>query len=552
MSLNYSISKTANNRNLVNQDIAVTPWIRNPLWMTMPDISASGTQRIVGLYRVDDSDNNFIAFGAQAQGATPNGVTVDWGDGTVQSFVTNNTMTNIQYKYTYSDIIDSSTSNSSNASSLGYKQVIVSIIPSGSAGVELAGFNQDRKHNQSSLSTYQSKWLEFIVNGSGIVSLSLGGGSNVNIPPYLESAIILNKVSDSIGVGMGSLFRFCYSLKNVILPNTSLLTNVSFFDNCSSLEHAPFYDSSNSTAPPFFNTCTSLKYVPPYDTRKVTAMNSMFQACSLLKTVPLFNTSGVTNMSNMFAGCSSLESVPAFDTRSCTNMNNMFSSCGRLRQVPLFNTSGVTNMGSMFFQATSLRNIPPFDTSKNTTFQNFAYLATSITGAGPFNLVSATRTDFMFSNCGLLKTIPILTNTSGVTNMGNMFQSCRNLEAVSGLDTRNVNNFTGMFNTCTKLRIVSDLNMSASGVTTGYNATVGNTSNMFNGCVSLETINGSGLRSSINLGGLSLSSGALNNIYTNLLSSGVSAGTTIVVTNNWGATSSTTSIATNKGWTVVT
>jgi len=101
MSLNYSLSKTANNRNLVNQDIAVTPWIRNPLWMTMPDISASGTQRIVGLYRVDDSDNNFIAFGAQAQGTTPNGVTVDWGDGTVQSFVTNNTMTNIQYKYTY-------------------------------------------------------------------------------------------------------------------------------------------------------------------------------------------------------------------------------------------------------------------------------------------------------------------------------------------------------------------------------------------------------------------------------------------------------------------
>jgi surface protein len=550
MSLNYSLSKTANNRNLINQDIAVTPWIRNPLWMTMPDISASGTQRIVGLYKVDDSDNNFIAFAAQTQGTTPNGVTVDWGDGTVQSFVTNNTMTNIQYKYNYANIADSSTSNSGNAPSLGYKQVIVSIIPSGSVGVELVGFNQDRKHNQSSLSTYQSKWLEFIVNCSGLINLSLGGGSNVSIPPYLESAIILNKVSDSIGVGMGSLFRFCYSLKNVVLPNTSLFTSVSFFDNCTSLEHAPFYDSSNSTAAPFFNTCTSLKYVPPYDTRKVTAMNSMFQACSLLKTVPLFNTSGVVNMSNMFASCTSLESVPLFDTRSCTNMNSMFSSCG-IRQVPLFNTSGVTNMGSMFFQASSLQNIPPFDTSKNTTFQNFAYLAVSITGAGPFNLSSATRTDFMFGNCAILKTMPILTNTSGVTNMSNMFQNCRNLEAVSGLDTRNVNNFTGMFTGCTKLRIVSGLNMGASGVTTGYNATVGNSNNMFNGCASLETINGSGLSASINLGGLSLSSGALNNIYTNLLSSGVSGGTTIVITGNWGASASNTGIALSKGWTVI-
>jgi surface protein len=551
MSINTNVSRNANTRNLVNQELAITPWVRNPLWMTMPDISATGTQRIVGLYRVDDSDNNFICFGAQAQGATPNGVTVDWGDGTVQSFVTNNTMTNIQYKYNYANIADSSTSNSGNASSLGYKQVIVSIIPSGSAGVELVGFAQDRKHNQSSLSTYQSKWLEFIVNGSGLVTLSLGGGSNVNIPPYLESAIILNKVSDSIGVGMSSLFRFCYSLKNVILPNTSLLTNTSFFDNCSSLEHAPFYDSSNATVGPFFNTCTSLKYVPPYDTRKVTAMNSMFQSCYLLKTVPFFDTSKVTNMSNMFGGCSSLESVPFFNTISCTGMNGMFSGASRLKQVPLFNTSGVTNMASIFFQAFSLQNIPSFDTSKNTTFQNFAYLATSITGAGPFNLASATRTDFMFGNCGLLKTIPILTNTSGVTNMSNMFQNCRNLEAVSGLDTRNVNNFTGMFTGCTKLRIVSGLNMSATSATTGYNATVGNTNNMFNGCVSLETINGSGLSASINLGGLSLSSGALNNIYTNLLSSGVSAGTTIVITGNWGASASNTGIALSKGWTVI-
>jgi hypothetical protein len=67
----------------------------------------------------------------------------------------------------------------------------------------------------------------------------------------------------------------------------------------------------------------------------------------------------------------------------------------------------------------------------------------------------------------------------------------------------------------------------------------------------LETINGSGLSASINLGGLSLSSGALNNIYTNLLSSGVSAGTTIVITGNWGASASNTGIAISKGWTVI-
>jgi thioredoxin reductase len=106
MSINTNVSRNANTRNLVNQDLAITPWVRNPLWMTMPDISATGTQRIVGLYKVDDSDNNFICFGAQAQGATPNGVTVDWGDGTVQSFVNNNTMTSMEGVFTAGDISD--------------------------------------------------------------------------------------------------------------------------------------------------------------------------------------------------------------------------------------------------------------------------------------------------------------------------------------------------------------------------------------------------------------------------------------------------------------
>ena len=67
MSTNTNVSRNANTRNLVNQDNAVTPWVRNPYWMTMPDISASGTQKIIGLYRVDNNQHNYIALSA-----TPN------------------------------------------------------------------------------------------------------------------------------------------------------------------------------------------------------------------------------------------------------------------------------------------------------------------------------------------------------------------------------------------------------------------------------------------------------------------------------------------------
>jgi len=537
MSVNGSITKIASNRNLVNQDNATTPWVRNPLWMTMPDISSNSTQAIVALYRINNNDNNFLAL--QVNTNTGNYI-VDWGDGVVESFG-NGVQAN--HKYTYSSINDSATSNSSNASSLGYKQVIINITPSGASN--LIGFYQDRKHTQSGLNNYVSKWLEIIINGPNINAGQIGG---TTIKPTFLENVFIHRLANNAGANMTQLFRYCYSLQNINLFDTSSWTSFSsMFEFCTSLRTVPFFNTSNGTSfSQMFNSCHNLKTVPPFDTSKGTAFYYMFQSCFSLKQIPHFDTSLGTNMVGMFSNAVSLQKIPKLNTSNNTSFLN-FCTGSNITSFPLLDTSKATNFVAMFHQCYNLKNIPLLDTSKGTDFSYFAFLAQGLVGVAPINTSSATNMTYMFAYTPAILSIPIL-NTSGVTNMSYMFQNCNSLISVSGLDTRSVNNFTGMFGGCSSLTNVSFINAS-SGVF-GYSASA-NSTNTFNSCAALESLTISGVNNSINLANMCLSSGALNSIYSGL-NSGVAGGTTIVVTNNYGATSSDTSIATSKGWTVVT
>ena len=71
-----------------------------------------------------------------------------------------------------------------------------------------------------------------------------------------------------------------------------------------------------------------------------------------------------------------------------------------------------------------------------------------------------------------------LLDTSQVTNMNNMFQSCTNLQTIPKLDTNNVTNMMAMLQNCFGLTAISQLDISQ----------VTNTSHMFQNCTSLTTI----------------------------------------------------------------
>ena len=69
-------------------------------------------------------------------------------------------------------------------------------------------------------------------------------------------------------------------------------------------------------------------------------------------------------------------------------------------------------------------------------------------------------------------------DTENVTNMSNMFKSCKNLTTIPQLDTSNVTNMSSMFTFCSNLTTIPQLDTS----------NVTNMNNMFTGCLSLTTI----------------------------------------------------------------
>jgi hypothetical protein len=119
-----------------------------------------------------------------------------------------------------------------------------------------------------------------------------------------------------------------------------------------------------------------------------------------------------------------------------------------------------------------------------------------------------------------------------------MFNSCSGLQTVPLFNLSAVTNATSMFNNCLSLQTVPLFNLAACTTTTS----------MFSSCYSLVKATCTGTKVSIDYTNCKLSATQLNDIYTNLASGVVSQ--TITVTGNWGSATSTTSIATAKGWTV--
>jgi len=172
-------------------------------------------------------------------------------------------------------------------------------------------------------------------------------------------------------------------------------------------------------------------------------------------------------------------------------MQGMFLDCRAIQAIPLFNTAIVTNMEGIFQGCTGLQSVPLFNT------------------------VSVTNMRQMFFNCTALTSVPLF-NSAAVINMISMFNGCFALQAVPAL------------------------------VTTAVTSSA-NLSQIFFNCTSLARIQAEDFRFTFTVASCKLSSTALNEIYTNLPTV---TSQTITVSNNYGTTGDTPSIATAKGWTV--
>jgi len=212
-------------------------------------------------------------------------------------------------------------------------------------------------------------------------------------------------------------------------------------------------------------------------------------------------------------------SVFSVDLGSISNFLSSFIYTNDMRNpdgTPLtINFSSATNLFNMFTVSaiTAFGDVDaPNVTSARQMFNELIGLRT-VGSINTPNVTSLNKT--FFNNMSLLK-IGTITTSSLLTNISQICQNCHSLAEVEITD--------------------------CSGVTSAINS--------FLFCYSMKRLILTGMRISVNIANAHMSESALNDLFTSL---GTANGSqTVTVSNNPGSSTCNTSIATAKGWTVVT
>ena len=273
------------------------------------------------------------------------------------------------------------------------------------------------------------------------------------------------------------------NIKPSFLVNENTNNNLKQIDNETS--YILYIASSGKTkwvtGSNLFNGFTSVEKITfeNVDSSDVTDMSGMFYNLSSLKDViglNKLNTSNVLYMDNMFYGNSSLTSIDlsGMGSDNLVAIGGMFYNCNNLKTIIMKNF----NFGAMNFY-----------NSTHGGYTNYYYAFAYLPNVEIIDLTNA--------------------NTSGVTNMYDMFYSCKKLRSIIGLntiDTSNVTSMQSMFSECDVLTSINLNNLISSSVT--------NMSYMFSGCDNLISANLTGLGSAnlINVSNMFYNCNALKEI----------------------------------------
>ena len=134
------------------------------------------------------------------------------------------------------------------------------------------------------------------------------------------------------------------------------------------------------------------------------------------------------------------------------------------------------SFASLLANSTNVIEVLGANTTGITEMNNMFYNCNSLTTVPLFETSNVTNMGSMFYRCTPLTSVPLF-NTSKVTNMNSMFRDDSNLTSVSLFDTSNVTNMGAMFNNCTSLLTIPLFNTSK----------VTNMGSMFYNCTSVQS-----------------------------------------------------------------
>jgi hypothetical protein len=254
----------------------------------------------------------------------------------------------------------------------------------------------------------------------------------------------------------------CTSLTSFPLINTAAGTNfTNAWNNCPSLTSFPLINTAAGTV--FQNTwlnCSGLTSFPPINTESGTNFLQAWYGCSSLTSFPLIDTAAGTNFQSAWLGLSALTSFPLINTAAGTNFSQAWKGCNSLTSFPLINTAAGTNFSQAWQNCTSLTSFPLINTAAGTNFTYAWYGCNSLTSFPLINTAAVTNFGAAWYNCSSLTSFPLI-NTAAGTGFNNAWTGCSSLTSFPLIDTAAGTNFGAAWYNCSSLTSFPLINTAA-------------------------------------------------------------------------------------------
>ena len=408
--------------------------------------------------------------------------TVDWGDGVVEQYSSNNTIIYVKHTYThgtgqYYDGTDTQFVITIATSSDGlisgwykYNSNAVNNIVAESASI-LSFAAKDVFLTSFSFSYMQRiKYIDLIGGSFGDSELNW----NINIAfaysPELER--ISGNVCWTTVTSMNNAFNGCTKLTTLNLGDKWLTRNctsfIRTFYNCYSIEEIPeIMTNSAISIEEICYGCKKLKTVngETWDLTLCEKAFSSFTGCSVLINLPYFaNTNTIVDCHNMFSSCTNLVKLngkqQVFNVDSVITAYGMFAGCSSLEESPFFDFKSATNIACFYWNCTSLyiiqevfelpQALPMNDKwneiSGNSNGMELMFCnCTSLINAPQIYAPLCKSTKGLFYGCSNLTNVPDRYSFPEGLNATSMFYGCTNLQTAPVIEMPNAKYFVNVF-----------------------------------------------------------------------------------------------------------
>ena len=561
---------------------SIIPWVRPSEWLDL-NKPEGVPEKIIGLIAVYPSERksiSWLSFLCTTVAGGADALTIDWGDGTVETVASNSTVTHI---YDYDDL-------PADTEFRGYRQARFELTPT-AVGDKFGSMIDFNKVGPATSATiyWGSAILDMFISTSNCTRIRMG----TTYPQQLcEQIAIRNTPNNRLTTDYITLYYYKRELRSI--PEVPYLTegNKSFsnaFVDCWNLEAIPdefanpdknWFDENTTSLYGTFSVCRSLKYLPPGlfgDFPICTEFFRMFRICPLLEHIPYIGISTTVSevrLREMFVSCSRLKAIPqGFNiskvrgSQVLYGIYGIFNGCVSIQDWSPLNIeqpeTSVFDMSIAFFGAAYHGNISVFpyigQFSKAFDLLNTFYYSTMKRFSSQYthlDFTNVTRMKSTFQYCNLLEELPPIhvSALSGVSSLYATFQNCYQLKEITFIGMTagpSDGEYFRCFQGCYTLQKIS-------GVDFSYANDGGDYSNTFSSCRNLAYIDfpggptdETGFKYSVVLSYTRLDRDAILNIFNHLCT--ITHSATIDLRNNSHTADLTAAdklIATNKGWTI--